>query len=47
MSQTTTWYGTTELWDQDVWNQQKIKYKTQNNGKLEPEEGALELPIPG
>ena len=46
MSQNTTQYDIIEICNQYIWNQQKKKYKTQKNGKMEPEEGVLELPIP-
>ena len=35
-SQNTTQYGTTELWDQDIWNQQEKTEKNQKTVELEP-----------
>ena len=46
MSQKMTQYGTIELCDQDIWNQQQKTNKTKNTSKLGPEEGLMELPIP-
>ena len=47
IEQNTNQYGTTELCDQDIWNWQKNTQKAKNTGKMEPEEGVMELPIPG
>ena len=47
MSKNTTQYVIIELLHQDIKNQQKNTYKTQNTGKLEPEDCVLGLPILG
>ena len=43
MSQNTIQYGTIEVRDQDIWNQQQKTQKNQNIGEMELEEGVMEL----